>query len=195
MNAEKKENGTSVQRTTKETEISLTLRSTSGEFYGKTGVNFLDHLLKTFCHYSGLSLIIDNCESRDGIMHHLIEDLGIVLGQAFRDLFDYTKVKRFGEAVVPMNEALIGSFVDLSGRSFFQKNFEFSSEKIEDMPSEAFEEFMLGFVNHARITVHFYKFSGKNDHHVCEAAMKSFALAIADALELSETRTTKGVID
>ncbi|PLV56078.1 imidazoleglycerol-phosphate dehydratase [Thermotoga sp. SG1] len=195
MTVERIENGVIVQRNTKEIEISITLDTVHGKLEGSTGVNFFDHLLNTFCHYSGLGLRVSTCESKDGILHHLIEDFGISLGQAFRELFDYTKVRRFGEATVPMNEALIGCYVDLSGRPFFQKNFEFSVENIEDMPVEGFEEFMNGFVNHARITVHFFKFFGKNDHHISESAMKSFGLAIARALERSDTKTTKGVID
>ncbi|MGJ8454457.1 imidazoleglycerol-phosphate dehydratase [Pseudothermotoga sp. U03pept] len=195
MKTERIEDGVSGERITKEVEISIVLYPVSGRLEGTTKIAFFDHLLNSFCHYSGLSVKINGCESKDKIVHHLVEDFGILLGQAFRSLFDYTKVHRFGEATVPMNEALVGTYIDLSGRPFFQKNFEFFSDKIEDMPSETFEEFMLGFVNHARITVHIFKFSGKNDHHICEAAMKSFGLAVARAIKSGETMTTKGMID
>ena len=183
------------ERITKETKVKISL-STSGSFLeGSTGVRFLDHMLSTFSTYSGLGLKLEVCESLDGIAHHLIEDVGIVFGRVFRKAFDYSKVKRYGEATVPMDEALVGAYVDLSGRPFFFKNFEFIGAYIEDFPTEVFEEFMKGFSNNAKITVHFVKFSGRNEHHVIEACFKAFGLAIRKAVQPSQFLSTKGMID
>ncbi|MGQ9856564.1 MAG: imidazoleglycerol-phosphate dehydratase [Fervidobacterium sp.] len=195
MRIDLSEAGVFVERITNEVEISMLLSANVGKLEGRTGVSFFDHMLKTFCHYSGLGLSIQKCESKDNIVHHLLEDFGIVLGTAFRSLFDYSKIKRFGEATIPMDDALVGCYLDVGGRAFFQKNFDFSNEKIEDMPTEAFDEFLLAFVNNAKITVHFYRFAGKNEHHTCEAMVKAFGIAISNALCISERKTTKGVID
>jgi len=183
------------ERMTKETKVKICLSTSRSFFQGSTGLRFFDHMLSTFSLYSGLGLKLEVCESLDGIAHHLIEDVGIVLGKAFKKAVDYSEITRFGEATVPMDEALVGAYVDLSGRPYFLKNFEFIGAYIEDFPTEAFEEFIRGFSNNAKITVHFVKFSGRNEHHVIEACFKAFGLAIRKAVQPSQFLSTKGMID
>ncbi|WP_448523452.1 imidazoleglycerol-phosphate dehydratase, partial [Pseudothermotoga sp.] len=129
-------------------------------------------------------------------MHHGVEDLALALGTAFRELFDYSKIKRFGHAIVPMDEALTICSIDLSGRGFLNFQVSFETQTIGDFPVELLEEFFKSFANNARITFHIVKMFGKNSHHIAESIFKAFAIAVRSAIEKSEsTQSTKGVID
>ncbi|WP_448531937.1 imidazoleglycerol-phosphate dehydratase HisB [Pseudothermotoga sp.] len=198
MRIEKQTNRCCVERETLETEIKLWLIDDGkGELLGSSKIGFLDHMLKTFCRFSTLSLSLEKFEADLHVdMHHGVEDLALALGTAFRELFDYSKMKRFGHAIVPMDEALTLCSIDLSGRSLLNFQVSFETQTIKDFPVELLEEFFKSFANNARITLHIVKMFGKNSHHIAESIFKAFAIATRNAIEKSEsTQSTKGVID
>lgn len=198
MEIEKTQNGCTVRRETLETKIHLRLTNDgAGTLKGSTKMGFLDHMLKTFCKFSGLSLNIEDFEADFHIdMHHAVEDFAIVLGTAFRELFDYSRTVRFAHSIVPMDEALIMCSIDLSGRSFLNFQVIFETETVGDFPTELIEEFFKSFVLNARVTLHIVKLFGKNSHHIAESIFKSFAVAVRNATQSSNSlQSTKGVID
>jgi len=187
-----------VKRQTNETLITLKLcvDNDSGVLIAGTNIGFFDHLLKTFAKYSGLSIDISEFQADTYVdLHHGVEDMGIVLGIAFRNLFDYNRVARFGYTIIPMDEALILSSVDLSGRQYLNFDVDFSASYIGNFPTELVEEFFRAFVNNSAITLHIKKIEGKNNHHIAECTFKSVALSLRMALRPSEVSfSTKGVI-
>ncbi|WP_372590479.1 imidazoleglycerol-phosphate dehydratase HisB [Fervidobacterium pennivorans subsp. carthaginiensis] len=186
-----------VKRQTNETSIILKLCTDNvGVLNGGTNIGFFDHLLKTFAKYSELSIEISEFQADTYVdLHHGVEDIGIVLGIAFRNLFDYNKVARFGYTIIPMDETLILSSVDLSGRQYLNFDVNFSSPYIGDFSTELVEEFFRAFVNNSAITLHIKKLEGKNNHHIAECTFKSVALSLKMALRPSEVSfSTKGVI-
>lgn len=193
MKVERGRDSVRVERVTKEVEISL-LFSEKGTFSGTSTLRFLDHLLNTLCHYSGLGIELERCESKDGVLHHLVEDLGMCVGAGLRELFDYSKLSRFGEATVPMDESLVGCFLDLSGRCHFEGGYDFRGN-VEDLPLEALEEFLRGFVRTSQINLHFVVFRSGNVHHTVEGMFKALGIALKRALEPTNRSSTKGVID
>jgi len=197
---EKLEKGCLVERKTFETHIRLSvLNDGGGIFEGKTPSGFMDHMLNTFCKYSEISLIIEKCEGDTHVdLHHTLEDLGIVMGVAFKESFDYSKVQRFGSSTVPMDEALVSTHIDLSGRPYLNFKVDFNGAvPIGDLPVELVEEFFRAFTNNAKITLHTIKIEGRNSHHICEALFKSFAFSIKMATQpnLNNISSTKGMID
>lgn len=191
------DNCCTVKRQTNETLITLKLYADNvGSLSGSTNIGFFDHLLKTFAKYAGLSIEINEFQADIYVdLHHAVEDTGMVLGMAFKSLFDYNKVARFGYTIIPMDEALVLSSLDLSGRQYLSYDVSFTAPCIGNFPTELVEEFFRAFVNNSAITLHIKKIEGKNNHHIAECVFKSVALSLRMALGPSETAfSTKGVI-
>lgn len=190
-----------ITRTTGETNISLELCiDGTGKADINTGIGFLDHMLITLARH-GLFDITLHVEGDLHIdYHHTTEDTGIALGQAFAQAMkDKRGIKRFGSAIVPLDEALTEVVVDLSGRPYLAWNVRFPSEKIGLMDTELFEEFFRGFTMSALMNVHVTNKAGRNSHHIAETAFKACARALRMACEkdvrLAESiPSTKGVL-
>ena len=173
-------------RTTSETDISLTLSlDGSGKSEIATGIGFLDHMLTALARHGLFDLTIKAKGDLHIDFHHTTEDVGIVLGQAFaKALGDKRGIRRFGHAVVPMDETLAEAAVDISGRPFMVWDVTFERPKIGEMDTELFEEFFRAFAMNALVTLHIIRRSGRNAHHVAEACFKATARALRAASEL-----------
>lgn len=191
----------SLNRTTKETSISLTLNiDGSGRSDIDTKCGFLDHMLTLFASHGrfDLELICDGDINVD--YHHSAEDIGICLGKAFKECIgDKKGIERYGEITLPMDEVLMLCAVDISGRDYLGFDVEIPSPKVGDFDTELAEEFLLGFVRNADITLHFHQFAGKNTHHIIEAVFKSFGRAMAKAVKINtafagEIPSSKGLL-
>ena len=187
------------KRNTAETRISLRLNLDGG---GKseidTGVGFLDHMLTLFAAHGKFDLVV-TCDGDTHVDdHHSVEDIGICLGQAFQAaLGDKRGITRYGSFLLPMDEALILSAVDISGRSCLCYELDIPTEKIGTFDTELVEEFFLGFVRSCPMSLHLRQLAGKNAHHIVEGAFKSVARALKEAVALdgsSEIPSTKGVL-
>ena len=190
-----------ITRRTAETDISLKL-----SLYGKgnsninTGCGFLDHMLTLFSKHGRFDLDI-TCKGDTQVdFHHTAEDIGIVLGQAFKEaLGDKKGITRYGNTILPMDEALILSAVDFSGRGYLGYDLQIPTEKVGVFDTELVEEFFLGFVRNAEITLHIKQLAGTNSHHIIEGAFKSVARSIKQAVKIDEEfkdeiMSTKGVL-
>lgn len=181
-----------IKRKTKETEIDLDLsiRGT-GKYEIKTGLEFLNHMLESFAKHSFFDLKI-NAKSLDKNEHHLVEDIGICLGQALeKELGKKEGIERFGYAIIPMDEAVATVATDLGGRFYYNVNLpfsEFKEKQIEDTSKENIEHFLESFAINAKLNL-YASVSGKNDHHKAEALFK----ALARALRMACSKTGKGI--
>lgn len=175
-----------ITRTTSETDIRLTLDlDGSGKAEIATGIGFLDHMLTALTRHGLFDLSVHAKGDLHIDFHHTTEDVGIVLGQAFaRALGDKRGIRRFGQALIPMDEALAEAAVDLSGRGLLIWNATFPRDKIGEMDTELFEEFFRAFATNALLTLHIRKRAGTNAHHIAEACFKSAARALRMAVEL-----------
>ncbi len=190
-----------IRRTTKETDIALTLElDGTGAAEIDSGCGFLDHMLTLFAGHGCFDLTL-TCRGDTHIDdHHTAEDIGIVLGQAFREaLGEKRGVRRYGSTILPMDEALILSAVDLSGRSHLTYALQIPTEKVGTFDTELVREFWLGFVRSAACTLHLRQLSGENSHHIIEGAFKSAARSLReavgiDAAHAGEIPSTKGVL-
>ena len=190
-----------IKRKTNETDIGLKLNiDGSGKSSVNTGCGFLDHMLTLFSSHGCFDLAV-SCKGDTNVdYHHSVEDIGICLGQAFKEaLGDCKGIKRYGNMILPMDDALILCALDVSGRSYLAYGLDIPSEKIGDFDSELIEEFFLGFIRHAGITLHVKQLDGRNSHHIAEGAFKAFARALRYAVEVDEKRadeipSTKGVL-
>jgi imidazoleglycerol-phosphate dehydratase len=190
-----------ITRTTAETDITLSLcLDGRGESQIDTGCGFLDHMLTLFAKHGGFDLAV-TCKGDVQVdYHHTVEDVGIVLGQAFKKaLGDMKGITRYGTTILPMDESLVLTSLDVSGRSFLKYDLPVRATKIGDFPVELVEEFLLAFVRHAGITLHVVKMAGTNSHHVIEGAFKSLARSLKDAVKIEEEYkdeipSTKGVL-
>jgi len=189
-----------VARKTKETDIRLTLAiDGSGRYDVSTGVPFLDHMLELFARHGFFDLSIQATGDLHVDHHHTVEDVGLVLGQALREaLGEKTGIRRFGEATVPLDEALVQTIVDLSGRPFFVYDVKITQQKIGQFDVELIHDFLLALVNQTGMNLHIRMLSGRNPHHVVEAAFKGLARAL-DVATQRETRlvgvlSTKGTL-
>lgn len=174
-----------INRKTAETDISLSVNlDGKGESEINSGVGFLDHMLTLFAKHSGFDLTV-RCSGDTNIDdHHSVEDIGIALGQALKEaLGGKIGIRRYGDALIPMDEALIQTAVDLSGRSFLSYGLEIPSEKVGSFDTELVEEFFMAFTREAWITLHIRQLAGKNSHHIIEGAFKSVARALRAATE------------
>jgi imidazoleglycerol-phosphate dehydratase len=187
-----------LNRTTKETnvEVALVVDGT-GTTSVATGIPFFDHMLEQLGKHAGFDLTIRARGDLDVDLHHTVEDVGIVLGNALREaLGDKTGVRRFANALVPLDEALVQVAVDLSGRPYLVYDIDPVSEWIGTFDPQLAEEFWKGFVDGARLTLHLRSVSGKNGHHVIEASFKGVARSLRDAVRIEGTSvpSTKGTL-
>ncbi len=190
-----------ITRTTAETDISLSLTLEGADNNGiSTGVGFLDHMLTLFAKHGGFGLSV-RCKGDTQVDdHHSVEDIGIALGQAFAEaLGDKKGILRYGSTILPMDEALILTAVDLSGRAHLQFKADFPSEKIGGFDTELIKEFWLGFVRNANCTLHIKMLDGENSHHIAEGIFKSAARSLKTAVSVNkdapdEIPSTKGVL-
>ena len=187
-----------LQRETKETTIDLDLVvDGSGTTKISTGVPFFDHMLEQLGKHAGFDLTIAATGDLEVDLHHTVEDVGIVLGNALREaLGDKRGVRRFANSLVPLDEALVQVALDLSGRPFLVYDVEPVAEWIGTFDPQLAEEFWKGFVDGARVTLHIRSVTGKNGHHVIEASFKGVARALRDAVRVegSDVPSTKGTL-
>jgi imidazoleglycerol-phosphate dehydratase len=170
-----------VKRTTKETQIELTLDlDGTGNYKVRTPVPFLSHMLEGFSKHSGFDLIVKANGDTNVDDHHTVEDIGICLGEALgQALSDKIGIVRFGHAYIPLDEALVRCVVDLSGRSYLQFHLPLPTKKrIGTFDTELVEDFFKSFVDNAPMTMHLEMIHGRNSHHIVEAAFKSVARAL-----------------
>ena len=188
-------------RKTAETDISLKLNlDGTGRADINTGCGFLDHMLTLFARHGRFDLSV-SCKGDTYVDdHHTVEDIGIALGDAFdKALGDKIGVVRYGNMILPMDESLILTAVDLSGRSYLAYSLDVPTEKVGTFDTELVEEFWLGFVRRAGITLHITKLAGTNSHHIIEGAFKSVARSLRQAVSIDaeyadEIPSTKGVL-
>src|SRR4051794_28726630 len=173
-------------RKTSETDISVTLDlDGSGRADVDTGIGFLDHMLTAVARHGLLDLSVRAQGDLHIDYHHTTEDVGIVIGAAIaKALGDKRGIRRFGHALVPMDETLAEAAIDISGRPFLAWNVEFQRPKIGEMDTELFEEFFRALAFNAMITLHVTRRAGHNAHHVAEACFKATARALRAAVEL-----------
>lgn len=190
-----------ISRTTAETDIKLSLNLDGrGNSDIDTGVGFLDHMLTLFARHARLDLSVKANGDTYVDDHHTVEDVGISLGQAFAEaLGDKKGIKRYGDCTLPMDESLILSAVDISGRSYLGFGLEIPTEKVGTFDTELVEEFWLGFVRNAGITLHIRQLAGKNSHHIIEGTFKSVARSLRQAVSIekeysNEIPSTKGLL-
>ena len=186
-----------ITRTTKETDITLTLCLDGGEVQASTGIGFFDHMLTALAFYAGwgMKLTVKGDLHVDG--HHTVEDTGIVLGQALREaLGDKKGIRRFGSAYVPMDEALCFTALDFSNRPYLVFDADMPQPMIGDYDACLTLEFMRALSFNAGITLHQKCHYGVNAHHITEGLYKSLGLAIKDAVKVEGTGvvSTKGVL-
>ena len=190
-----------IQRTTAETEISLKLNlDGTGAAEIATGVGFLDHMLNLFAAHGRFDLAV-TCRGDTFVDdHHSVEDIGIALGQALKAaLGEKRGVRRYGDIMLPMDEALVLCAVDLSGRSCLRYGLEIPTEKVGTFDTELVEEFFRGFTREAGVTLHLRQLDGTNSHHIIEAAFKAVGRALRAAAEpdpraADAVPSTKGIL-
>lgn len=188
-------------RKTNETDITLSLELDGrGSSTVDTGCGFLDHMLTLFARHARFDLVV-NCNGDTQVDdHHTVEDVGICLGQAFAEaLGDKKGIVRYGDTILPMDEALILSAVDLSGRALLSYNVDVPAAKVGTFDTELAEEFWLAFVRSAACTLHIRQLAGSNSHHILEGSFKSVARSLRAAVAIDpacadEVPSTKGVL-
>ena len=185
-------------RETKETTIDLVLEIDGrGNASASTGIPFFDHMLEQLGKHGGFDLSIDATGDLEVDLHHTVEDVGIVLGTAFKEAVgDKAGVRRFASALVPLDEALVQVALDLSGRPFLVYDVDPVAEFIGTFDPQLCEEFWRGFVVAAGVTLHLHSLSGRNGHHVIEASFKGVARSLRDAVKIEGTDvpSTKGTL-
>lgn len=191
-----------IARETSETRIRATLDlDGSGTSEIATGIGFLDHMLTALARHGMLDLTVEAQGDLHIDFHHTTEDIGIVLGQAVKKaLGEKRGIRRYGHAVVPMDEALVEAAIDISGRPFLAWDVTFARDKIGEMDTELFEEFFRAFAFNAGITLHVIQKAGSNAHHIAEGAFKALARALRAAVEpdpraAGAIPSTKGVLE
>ena len=190
-----------ITRRTAETDITLKLNlDGTGASDIDTGVGFLDHMLTLFAAHGRFDLTV-KCEGDTEVDdHHTVEDVGICLGQAFATaLGDKRGICRYGQTILPMDEALILTAADLSGRAYLGYALEIPTEKVGTFDTELVKEFFLAFVRCAAVTLHIRQMAGENSHHIIEGTFKSVARTLRAAVAMDEKcpdaiPSTKGVL-
>lgn len=186
-----------IRRNTAETEITLSLCLEGGQRDIKTGVGFLDHMLNGFARHGGFGLTVQ-CSGDNWVDdHHSVEDVGICLGDAFAQaLGDLRGVERFGQSILPMDEALILSAVDLSGRGMLCWDVPLPTQKVGSFDTELAKEFWLAFTRRAGCTLHLRKLAGENSHHILEGLFKAAGRSLRDAVKITgdQVPSTKGTL-
>jgi imidazoleglycerol-phosphate dehydratase len=187
-----------VERTTKETAVVVDLDlDAEGPVAASTGIPFVDHMLDQLGRHGGLALDVRAQGDLDVDLHHTVEDAGIVIGQAITQaLGDKAGIRRFANALVPLDEALVQVALDLSGRPYLVYDVDPVAEWIGTFDPQLAEEFWKGFVDGARCTLHIRSLAGKNGHHVIEASFKGVARALRDAVRVEgrAVPSTKGTL-
>ncbi len=190
-----------IVRKTNETDISLYLNlDGKGENVIDTGCGFLDHMLTLFARHARFDLSVKCIGDSEVDWHHTVEDVGICLGQALKQaLGDMKGITRYGFMILPMDETLILSSVDISGRAQLCYGLNIPTQKVGEFDTELTEEFMLAFVRNANLTLHLKQLDGKNSHHIIEGTFKSLARSLKQAVKIdkeaeNEIPSTKGVL-
>ncbi len=186
-----------VSRKTSETDINIKMDlDGSGKYNISTGVNFFNHMMESFSKHSMIDLDIQATGDVEIDDHHTIEDVGILLGQAFSEAIgDKKGIKRMAHAIVPMDESVATVAIDISGRSYCNMNLKFKNEKIGDMTSDIVIHFFESFDSSAKINI-YGTVEGVNDHHKAEAIFKAFAKSLKEAVKVEHNQipSTKGVL-
>jgi len=174
-----------LHRKTTETDIQLSLNlDGEGTYQISTGVPFLSHMLELFARHGFFDLTLQATGDVEIDDHHTVEDVGLALGQGFREaLGDKRGIRRFGEATVPLDEALVSCVVDLSGRPFLAYNLKIRQEKVGNFATELIHDFFLACTNQLGMNLHFNMTQGRNPHHIIEAGFKAFARALSSAVQ------------
>jgi imidazoleglycerol-phosphate dehydratase len=189
-----------VERTTKETQISLQLNlDGAGASKAATGIPFFDHMLEAWARHGLMDLHVDAKGDLDVDLHHTVEDVGICLGKALREaLGDKKGIVRYGASFLPMDEALLHATVDISGRPFLVFNVPIQRTRISNFDLDLLKEFFRAFAFNAEITLHVTMHYGENLHHIAEAVFKAVGRALAEATRLNpriaDVPSTKGAL-
>lgn len=190
-----------IKRTTKETDIELTLNLDGrGMSEVNSGCGFLDHMLTLFAKHGRFDLTITCKGDVEVDFHHTTEDIGICLGQALKTaLGDKKGINRYGDLILPMDEALILSAVDISGRSYLNLDLKLRAKRVGNFDTELVEEFFVAFTSNAGLNLHVKQLEGRNTHHIIEGTFKSVARSLKQAVAIDpafadEVPSTKGVL-
>ncbi len=184
-----------INRKTRETDIKLSLNIDGrGNYNIRTGIKFFNHFLSSFAKHGSFDLKI---AAEGDNEHHVVEDVAIVLGQGFaKALGDKKGIRRFGSAVVPMDDVLVLVAIDVGGRAYCASNMRFRRKKIEDLSAEMIPHFLESFASEFKINLHAKLLDGKNEHHKAEALFKALGIALREACEVrgKGVPSTKGVV-
>jgi len=190
-----------VARNTLETQIEVTINLDGmGQFNAETGVPFLDHMMEQIARHGLFDISVKAVGDLQIDAHHTVEDIGITLGQAFKQALGNKKgVVRYGHSYIPLDEALSRVVLDLSGRPGLEFDVTFTRDKIGEFDVDLFYEFFQGFVNHAGVTLHIDSIKGRNAHHIAETIFKAFGRALRMAVTLDQRAleqlpSTKGAL-
>jgi imidazoleglycerol-phosphate dehydratase len=189
-----------IKRATKETRLAVQVNiDGTGKTAVKTGLSFIDHLIVAIAKHSMIDISL-TAVSNDGILHHLVEDTSIALSQSIdRALSDRSRIRRFGHAVVPMDESLASVAIDLVKRQFYNMQLNLAAKSVEGIPCEDLEHFVRSLIQNLNACTHIVVNYGDNDHHKIESAVKAFAVAFRMAASIDERRveavpSTKGAM-
>ena len=192
---------TTINRKTAETDIALTLNlDGTGVSSVSTGCGFLDHMLTLFARHGGFDLTVTCTGDTYVDDHHTVEDIGICLGLAIaQTLGDKRGIRRYGDRILPMDETLILSAVDISGRGGCYMELDIPTEKVGTFDTQLCEEFFIALAQNAGLTLHIRRLAGRNSHHIIEGTFKSVARSLGEAVSIDPARaddipSTKGVI-
>ena len=190
-----------IKRKTAETDIELSLvLDGEGKSEIDTGCGFMDHMLTLFASHGGFNLKVKCVGDTKVDYHHSVEDIGICLGKAFAEsLGDCRGITRYGDIILPMDEALILCAVDICGRNTLVLRLDIPSQKVGDFDTELVEEFLIAFVREARISLHVRQLEGRNSHHIIEGVFKALGRTLGKAVAIDPKRageipSTKGTI-
>ena len=190
-----------ISRKTAETDISLSLNlDGTGACEINTGCGFMDHMLTLFAHHAGFDLKVTCKGDTDVDFHHSVEDIGIVLGDALAEaLGDKKGINRYGSFILPMDEALIMTAIDISGRGHLSYGLEIPAARVGQFDTELVQEFFISLARRANITLHIRQLAGFNTHHIIEGTFKSVARSLGIAVKIDPSKakaipSTKGVL-
>lgn len=175
-----------IHRKTTETDVSIAINlDGAGDGKISTTITFIDHMLNLFARHGLIDLVINSKGDTHIDDHHLVEDMGICLGDAVKKAIgDKKGIARYGSAIVPMDESLCSVVIDISGRPYLIYNVEFKSKKTDKFDYALIKEFFKSFSDHSGMTLHINLIYGKNSHHIAEAIFKAFALALRKAVTI-----------
>ncbi len=189
-----------ISRQTNETDIKMTLTlDGSGSARVDTGIGFFDHMLEGFAKHGFFDLEVKAAGDLEVDCHHTVEDVGIVLGTAIREaLGDKAGIRRFGNMILPMDDALVLCAVDLSGRPYFETNASFTADRVGELDTEVVTDFFYAVSYAAGMNIHLQVLAGRNNHHIIEAMFKAFAKALDEAAAIdprvTDILSTKGTL-